>query len=134
MTCPAIDNLASCEIRAVSPFLQIKNTSAAQIHREVCSVCGQNVMSEGTVRQWRRMFKDWRTNVRGKERSVRSSVVNGDLVQSVNKIFVKDGSSKFQNFIVNFQNFTRSSYEITATRLGYHKFCWIQKILTGVHK
>jgi hypothetical protein len=51
MTYPAIDNPASCEIRAVFRFLQIKNTSAAQIHRELCAVYGQNIMSEGTVRQ-----------------------------------------------------------------------------------
>jgi hypothetical protein len=50
--CPAIDNPASCEIRAVIRFLHAKNMSAADMHRELCTVYGQNVMSEGTVRQW----------------------------------------------------------------------------------
>jgi hypothetical protein len=49
--CPAIDNPASCEIRAVIRFLHSKNMSATEIYRELCAVCGQNVMSEGTVRQ-----------------------------------------------------------------------------------
>jgi transposase len=40
-------------------------------------------MSEGTVRQWCRMFKDGRTNVHEEERSGRPSVVSDDLVQSV---------------------------------------------------
>jgi hypothetical protein len=54
--CPAIDNPTSCEIRAIMQFLHAKNTSAAEIHRELCMVSGQNVISEGTVRQWCRMF------------------------------------------------------------------------------
>jgi hypothetical protein len=33
--------------------------SAEEIHCELCTVVyGQDVMSEGTVRQWCRMFKD----------------------------------------------------------------------------
>jgi hypothetical protein len=50
--CPVIDNLASCEIRAVMCFLQAKNISAMELHSELCMVYGQNVMSEGTARQW----------------------------------------------------------------------------------
>jgi hypothetical protein len=45
-----IDNPASCEIRTVIRFLRVKSMSAAEIHRELCAVYGQNVMSEGTVR------------------------------------------------------------------------------------
>jgi hypothetical protein len=48
--CSAIDNSASCEIRAVNHFLHAKNMNAEEIHRELCAaVYGQNVMSEGTV-------------------------------------------------------------------------------------
>jgi hypothetical protein len=50
--CPAIDNPASCEIRVVIVFLHAKKVNAAEIHRELCAVYGQNIMSEGTVRQW----------------------------------------------------------------------------------
>jgi transposase len=42
-------------------------------------------MSEGTVRQWCGMFKDWRTNVHDEERSGRPSVVSDDLVQSIDE-------------------------------------------------
>jgi hypothetical protein len=65
--CPAIDNPASCEVRAVICVLHTKNMSAAEIHHELCVVYGQNVMSEGTVRQWCRMFKDEQTNVNDEE-------------------------------------------------------------------
>jgi hypothetical protein len=56
--CPAIDNPAICEICALIHFLHAKNMSAVEIHCELCVVYSQNVTSEGTVRQWCRMFKD----------------------------------------------------------------------------
>jgi transposase len=85
MMCAVIDNLASCKIYDVIHFLHTKNMSAAEIHQELCMVYGQNVMSEGTVRQWCRMFKDRRTNVHDEERSGRPSVVSDDLVQSIDQ-------------------------------------------------
>jgi hypothetical protein len=42
-------------------------------------------MSEGTERQWCRMFEDGRTNVHDEERSGRPSVMSDDLVQSVHQ-------------------------------------------------
>jgi hypothetical protein len=58
MMCPEINNPASCKFHAVIHFLHAKNMNAAEIHHQLCVVYGQNVMSEGTVRQWCRMFKD----------------------------------------------------------------------------
>jgi hypothetical protein len=58
MKCPTIDYPASCEICAVVRFLRAKNMSAADIHHELCAaVYSQNIMSQGNVRQWCRMFK-----------------------------------------------------------------------------
>jgi hypothetical protein len=62
MMCPAIDSPASCEICAVIHFLPAKNMNAVEIHHELCTVYGQNVTSEGTVRQRCRMFKDGQAN------------------------------------------------------------------------
>jgi hypothetical protein len=58
MTCPVIDNPTSCKICTVICFLHAKNISAVEIHLELCTVYEQNVMNEGTVRQWCRMFKN----------------------------------------------------------------------------
>jgi hypothetical protein len=55
MMCPVIDNLASCEIHTAIHFLHAKNMSAVEIHCELCMVYAQNIMSEGTVRQWCRI-------------------------------------------------------------------------------
>jgi hypothetical protein len=63
--CPAIDNLASCEIRALIRFLHTKNTSAVEIRLQLCAaVYGQNAMSEGTFKrfvQWLRRLMSWIT-------------------------------------------------------------------------
>jgi transposase len=59
--------------------------NSVENHRELCAVYGQTVMSEGTVRQWCRMFKDGRTNVHNEERSGRPAVVSDDLVQNVDQ-------------------------------------------------
>jgi hypothetical protein len=56
--CSAIDNPTSCEIHPVICFLPAKNVSAVEMHLELCMVYSQNVMSEGTVRHWCRMFKE----------------------------------------------------------------------------
>jgi hypothetical protein len=81
---PAIDNPASCEIRAVICFLHGKNMHAVEIHHELCAVYGLNVMSEGTVRRWCRMFRDgWANKFHDEERSGWPTVVSDDLAQSV---------------------------------------------------
>jgi transposase len=85
MICPVIDNPASYEIRAVICFLHAKNVSETEINNELCAVFCQNVTSEGTVRQWCRMFKDGRRNIQDEKRSGRPSVVSDDLVQSLDR-------------------------------------------------
>jgi transposase len=59
--------------------------SAAEIHHESCVIYSQNVMSEKTVRQWWRMFKDEQTNVHDEEQSGQPSAVSDDLVQSIDQ-------------------------------------------------
>jgi hypothetical protein len=51
MMCPVMDNPASCEICAVINLLHAKILSDAEIHGELCTVYGQNVMSEGAMRR-----------------------------------------------------------------------------------
>jgi hypothetical protein len=49
--CTAIDNPASCENHAVIFILHAKNIIAAEICCELSVVCGQKIVSEGTVTQ-----------------------------------------------------------------------------------
>jgi hypothetical protein len=103
-----IDNSSSCEFCVVIRFLH-----AAEIYHELCAaVYGQNIMREGNVRQWCRMFKDGRTNVHDEERSGRPAASCSEL-KLLTKKFVKDGASQFRNFYMNFHKF----HQLFSTRL-----------------
>jgi hypothetical protein len=65
--CPVIDSPASCKFHTVIRVCLAKNMNAVDIHHELCVVYGQNVVNEGTLRQWCSMFKDGRTNARDEE-------------------------------------------------------------------
>jgi hypothetical protein len=74
--CPAKNEPANCKFRAVIRFLHAKHMSAMKIHRELCAIYDQNVMSEGTVRQGCRMFKYGPRNVHDEEQTGWRSVVS----------------------------------------------------------
>jgi hypothetical protein len=48
--------------------------SAVKIHHELCMVYSQNVMSEGTVGQWCKMFKDGQTDVHDEQQAKWSAI------------------------------------------------------------
>ena len=54
---------ASCEVRAVIGFLHAEGQSVAEIHRRLCRVNGDNVMSDSCVREWCRKFRNGHTDV-----------------------------------------------------------------------
>jgi hypothetical protein len=92
-------------------------------------VYAQNVMSEGTVRQWCGMFKDGRTNVHDEERRGWPSVVRDDL-QSVDKTICERWRFTISEVSLEFPQMSCIVlYEIIIDRLGYHKFCarWVQQ-------
>jgi hypothetical protein len=53
---------SGCEVRAVICFLYA-GQRAAKVHRRLCHVYGDNVMSDSCVREWCRKFRDGRTDV-----------------------------------------------------------------------
>ena len=76
---------ASCKVRAVIRFLHAEGHSAAEIHRRLCRVYGDNVMSDSCVREWRRKFRDGRTDMRDEGGQERHSIVTDELLQKVDK-------------------------------------------------
>jgi hypothetical protein len=125
---PVIDNPVICKIRAVIHFLHAKHMNTAEIHCELCVVYGQNIMSEGTVRQWCRMFRDGQTNVHNEEGSGWLSVVSDDLVQSVDQKICERWRFTVLELLCEFPQISRTVlYEIITLRLGYQKFCarWV---------
>ena len=77
---------ASCEIRSVIRFLHAEGNSAAEIHRRLCGLYGNDVMSQGSVREWCRKLKNGRTKVHDKVgRGWLSQVKDDELVQEVDE-------------------------------------------------
>jgi hypothetical protein len=50
----SIQNPAKCEVLAVIRFLHAKGETAAEIHRQLVSVYGEDVMNRQNVEKWRR--------------------------------------------------------------------------------
>jgi len=70
-------------MRSEIRFLNTKNMTPAEIHRQLCDVYGEHVMSSSVVRRWVRLFNEGRENVHDDPRSGRPSVMNEDLVRAV---------------------------------------------------
>jgi hypothetical protein len=73
---------ASCEVRAMIRFLHAERQSAAKIHRRLCCVYGDNVISDSCVREWCRKFRDGRTGVRDEGGQERHSIVTDEIIQN----------------------------------------------------
>ena len=132
-----ITDPADCEIRAVIPFLNVRNVKPAKIYRQVKDVYGEDAMSEGMVRKWVRMFKEGRTNVHDAARSGGPSVVNDDLVRKVDAHIRENRRFKITTLSEEFPQISRTVlYGIVTERLCYRKVCsrWAPKMLTDVHK
>jgi oligoribonuclease (3'-5' exoribonuclease) len=138
MMCSAIDNPASCEIRAIVRYIHYKHMNAAEIHRELYAVYYQNIISKETERQLCRMFKIEEQMFTMKSEVVgRPSIVKDDPVQSVDQKICERRGFKISALSRDFSQISRLFvYEIVTVRIDYHKFCarWIPKIPTGAHK
>jgi len=76
---------ASCKVRAVIRFLHAEGQSAEEIHRRLCPVYGDNVMSDSCVREWCRKFRDGRIDMHDGGGQERHSIVADELVQKIDQ-------------------------------------------------
>lgn len=132
-----IESPANCEVRSVIRFLSARKISAAEIHRQLCEVYGPNIMTEGKVRKWVRMFKDGRENVHDEPRSGRPSVITDDLVCAVDQKLHEDRRLTITTLSMEFPLVSRSAlYTIVSENLNFKKLCsrWVPKLLTEDHK
>jgi hypothetical protein len=94
-------------------------------------------MSEGTVKQWCKMFKDGQTNVHDEDWSGQPSVVSNDLVQSNDQKICERQRFTISELSCEFPQISCTVlYEIITVRPGYHKFCarWVPEMSPGAHK
>ena len=81
-----IDAPAKCELQSVIHFLQAEGHSAAEIHRRMSKVHGENFMSDGSVREWCRKFKEGQTDVHDEGGHGRKSVATVGLKRPSEKV------------------------------------------------
>uniref|UniRef100_A0A670YH07 Mos1 transposase HTH domain-containing protein n=1 Tax=Pseudonaja textilis TaxID=8673 RepID=A0A670YH07_PSETE len=126
-----------CEVRSVIRFLLAKNHKLIEIFWQLCEVYGDNIITEGGVRQWCIKFKNGRTNIHDEQRSGRPSIVTDELVAKVDVKIRENRRFTVTELSLSFPQISRSLlHEIVTQKLGYHKFCarWVPKILTENHK
>ena len=103
-----IEGAAGCEIRTLIRFLNARNVLPSEIHHQICQVYGDNGISDGMVRKLVRMFKEGRENVHGEERSLRPSLVIGDLVRNVNERVRDDRRFTISDLSLHFPQISRT--------------------------
>jgi len=103
-----IEGPADCEIRSVIRFLNPRNVLPSDIHHQICEVYGDNVMSDGMVRKWVRMFNEGRENVHDEARSGRLCLVNDDLVRNVNERVRDDRRFTISDLSLHFPQVSRT--------------------------
>jgi len=132
-----MENPASCEVLSVIRFLLVENHKPIEIHRQLCKMYGNKVMSEGGVRQWCIIFKNGRTNVHDGKQSGRPTSVTDELVAKINEKINENRRFTITEFSLEFPLISRSLlHDIVTKKLGYHKFCarWVPKLLSEDHK
>ena len=76
----------NCEIQSVIRFLQAEGYSAAEIHQRLCNVYGDNVLSDGSIREWCQKFKEGRVDVHVEGGQGRKSMATDDVVERVDRM------------------------------------------------
>ena len=111
-------------MRSVIRFLNAKDMKPAEIHRQLCDVCGEHAMSSSMVRRWVRLFNEGRENVHDDPQSGRPSVVNEDLVLAVEEKIRENRRFTITSLSLHFSQISRSLlHEIVSDELKFRKLC-----------
>jgi len=114
-----IEGVTDCEMRSIIRFLNYRNVLPSEIHHQICQVYGDNVMSDGMVGKWVRMFNEGRENVHDEARSGRPSLVNDDLVRKVNERVSDDRRFTISDLSLYFPQISRTLlYDTLSSHLG----------------
>jgi hypothetical protein len=80
----SIQNPARCEVREVIRFLHTKGETALEIHRQLVSVYGEDIMNRQNVAKWCREFEAGRNYIM-MNMSGRPSVVTNEIIQKTDE-------------------------------------------------
>jgi hypothetical protein len=106
-----------------------------EIHRELVTVYGANVMTVQRVRKWYREFDSGRVNVMDEQRSGRPST-SADLVQDIDAAMQADRRVSIVQSEIRFNLSRGTIWDIVHESLGCSKHCcrWVPRQLTDEHK
>jgi reverse gyrase len=120
---------------SVIRFLCAKIVPPVEIHRELVTVYGANVMTVQHVRKWCREFDGGRVKVMDEKRSGRPST-SADLVQHIDTAMQAGRGVIIAQLEIR-SNLSRGTiWDTVHERLGYRKVCsrWVPRQLTDEHK
>ncbi|UYV75781.1 hypothetical protein LAZ67_13001329 [Cordylochernes scorpioides] len=123
---------AKCELRSVIRFLNAKNNSPVEIHRQLVEVYGEKCMDIKNVRKWCREFNEGRINVHDEQRSGRPSLPEStvaridEMVHANRRITLEEIEDGLNEDCSHF-----SVHKIVSETLGYRKVSarWVDKWL-----
>ncbi|UYV75616.1 hypothetical protein LAZ67_13000750 [Cordylochernes scorpioides] len=117
-----ISSPAKCELRSVIRFLNAKNNSPVEIHRQLVEVYGEKCMDIKNVRKWCREFNEGRINVHDEQRSGRPSLPEStvaridEMVRANRRITLEEIEDGLNEDCSHF-----SVHKIVSETLGYRK-------------
>lgn len=132
-----IENWSKSEVRAVVRFLHAKGNNPTQIHNELVSVYGKDVMTKPGVYQWCSMFKAGRSSLDHAPGSGRpQSSLTDDNIARVDHLIREDRRRTIQDLADELGLPKTTAYRIVYEELGYRKVSarWVPKQLTDDHK
>jgi hypothetical protein len=109
-------------VRSVIRFLGQK-VPPVEIHHELVTVYGANVMTVQHVPKWCREFDSGPVNVMGEQRSGRPST-SADLVQDINAAAQADRRAIIDQLEIRFNLSRGTIWDIVHEGLGYRKVCF----------
>ncbi|UYV70198.1 hypothetical protein LAZ67_7002154 [Cordylochernes scorpioides] len=113
---------AKCELRSVIRFLNAKNNSPVEIHRQLVEVYGEKCMDTKNVQKWCREFNEGRINVHDEQRSGRPSFPEStvaridEMVHTNRRITLEEIEDGLNEDCSHF-----SVHKIVSETLGYRK-------------
>ncbi|UYV70239.1 hypothetical protein LAZ67_7002260 [Cordylochernes scorpioides] len=123
---------AKCELRLLIRFLNAKNNSPLEIHRQLVEVYGEKCMDIKNVQKWCRKFNEGRMNVHDEQRSGRPSLPEStvaridEMVRANRRITLEEIEDGLNEDCSHF-----SLHKIVSETLGYRKVSarWVDKWL-----
>ena len=132
-----IENWSKSEIRAVVRFLHAKGNNPTEIHSELTSVYGKDVMSKTGVYQWCSMFEAGRSSIDRAPGSGRpqSSLTQNNIAR-VDHLIREDRRRSIKDLSNDLDLPNTTVRRILHDELGYRKVSarWVPKQLTDDHK